>query len=489
MSNNSVNIFCFNLTVGSGPGFDFFQLIRKLLFTAAITILVLILTGCKKYVTIDEPVDSITTAGAFSSEATANSAIAGIYSKLINTQNALSFGSGGTTLYVGLSADEVTKVGAANTILGPLVLNNLDAQNELIQSFLWEPAYFAIYQSNSALEGLEKSSQIPTSTKNVLIGECKFIRAFCYFYLTNLWGDIPMPLSSDWSGNYLLKRSQKSEIYEQILLDVKDAEQLLPVAYISPNNERIRPNKFAATALLARVYLYQKDWAKAEAQASSVIGNSATYSLVSNLFDVFRKNSTEAILQFQPSNNLNPFTVVEGSIIQRFPYWLLTDTMANSFEPGDLRKDSWTGTKFISGKRYYQPYKYFIDFGDPGGNIPQYYMVLRLAEQYLIRAEARAQQDKLSESMKDLNMIRSRAGLKDTTANDKLSLLRLIEHERQVELFAEWGHRWFDLIRTDRANAVLGPIKGNTWSSTDQLYPIPRNEMQKNPNLTQNEGY
>jgi starch-binding outer membrane protein, SusD/RagB family len=457
--------------------------------TLLISITILTLFACKKFVKIDEPVDSITTAGAFSSDATATSAVVGIYSKLVNTQNALNFGSGGTTLYVGLSADEVTKVGVATTSLGPLYLNNLAPDNELIQAFIWQPAYFAIYQSNSSLEGLQKSNQLSPSTKNELIGECKFIRAFCYFYLVNLWGDIPMPLTGDWNQTYLLPRVSKSEVYDQVLKDLKDAQELLPDDYSAFNNERIRPNKFAAAALLARVYLYQQGWSQAEAQSTTVINNSSAYSLISNLFDVFRKNSTEAILQFQPSNKIAPFTVVEGSIIQRFPYWLLTDTLANSFETADQRKDNWTAPKFISGKRYYQPYKYFIDYGDPGGNVPQYYMVLRLAEQYLIRAEARAQQNKISESLADLNIIRSRAGLSDTITTDKQTLLKLIEHERQVELFAEWGHRWFDLIRTNRANEVLTGIKGNSWQPTDQLYPIPRSEMQKNPNLTQNQGY
>jgi hypothetical protein len=449
----------------------------------------LMLSSCKKLVEIDEPVNSITTNGTFSSDATATSAVAGIYSKLVNTKNALMFGSGGTTLFAGLSSDEMTKVNVASTTLGPLYLNNLTPDDEVIGTFLWEPAYFAVFESNSCLEGLQESTGVSSSLKRQLIGECKFIRAFCYFYLTNLWGDIPMPLTGDWNKTYLLTRTPKSKVYEQILIDLKDAQQLLTSDYSFSNNERIRPNKFAATALLARVYLYQQDWINAEAQADVLIGSSSLYMLNSNLFDVFFKNSTEAILQFQPSNNVNPYTVVEGSIIQKFPYWLLTDTLANSFEPGDQRKDIWTSSKFISGKRYYQPYKYFIDFGDPGGNIPQYYMVLRLAEQYLIRAEARAQQNKISEAQSDLNAIRTRAGLSVTTANDKTSLLSAIEHERQVELFGEWGHRWFDLIRTNRANVVLGGIKGSNWQISDQLYPIPRSEIQKNPHLTQNPGY
>ena len=120
-------------------------------------------------------------------------------------------------------------------------------------------------------------------------------------------------------------------------------------------------------------------------------------------------------------------------------------------------------------------------------------MVFRLGEQYLIRAEARAQQNNLAGAISDIDMIRSRAGLpliNDTEPGiNKDNLLLAIEHERQIELFSEWGHRWLDLKRTGRAGAVLGPIKAD-WSSDDELYPIPQSERDKNPFLgEQNPGY
>jgi hypothetical protein len=116
-------------------------------------------------------------------------------------------------------------------------------------------------------------------------------------------------------------------------------------------------------------------------------------------------------------------------------------------------------------------------------------MVLRLAEQYLIRAEARARLGKVPESQADINAIRSRSGLSNTTAADPAALLLAIEKERQVELFSEWGHRWLDLKRTGRADAVLGAEKPTDWQPTDALYPIPQNEILSNPLLTQNLGY
>jgi hypothetical protein len=115
-------------------------------------------------------------------------------------------------------------------------------------------------------------------------------------------------------------------------------------------------------------------------------------------------------------------------------------------------------------------------------------VILRLAEQYLIRAEAEANLDNLIGAITDLNMIRNRAGLPNTTASDKTTILLAIENERQAELFCEGGNRWFDLKRTNRANKILSSEKAN-WKQSAALYPIPQTEINADPNLTQNIGY
>ena len=121
-------------------------------------------------------------------------------------------------------------------------------------------------------------------------------------------------------------------------------------------------------------------------------------------------------------------------------------------------------------------------------------MVLRLAEQFLIRGEARARQNNISGAQNDLNAIRTRAVLKSTTANDMPSLLAAIQHERQVELFTEWGHRWLDLKRVGAIDAVMNgvtPLKANgvAWQPFQQLYPLLTNDLIKDANLVQNSGY
>jgi hypothetical protein len=167
------------------------------------------------------------------------------------------------------------------------------------------------------------------------------------------------------------------------------------------------------------------------------------------------------------------------------PNYIIDTSLLNAFEPGDLRKTTWLDSNSVNGITYYYPFKYEVATGT---NKTEYNMVLRLAEQYLIRAEARTQLGELSGAEEDLNIIRNRAGLPDTKATDQQSLMNAIMQERRVELFTEWGSRWFDLKRWGIIDNVLS-IEKPGWKSTDQLYPIPQQEIMSNPNLKQNAGY
>jgi hypothetical protein len=170
----------------------------------------------------------------------------------------------------------------------------------------------------------------------------------------------------------------------------------------------------------------------------------------------------------------------------------ISSDLQNAFEKGDNRFISWIG-RFISDKdTFYFPYKYKKNIIDPDNLPTEYITVLRLAEQYLIRAEARLRQNKILGAQEDLNVIRTRAGLPNTTAESESSLLYSILRERQVELFTEWGHRWFDLVRTGKVDEIMRevtPRKGGSWNSDKILFPIPQSEILINKNLTQNPGY
>ena len=159
--------------------------------------------------------------------------------------------------------------------------------------------------------------------------------------------------------------------------------------------------------------------------------------------------------------------------------------MVSAFEPGDSRRLRWLDSVTYLGTKYYYPAKY----RNTAASVTEYYTVLRLAEVFLVRAEARAQQNKLPEAVADINTVRVRAGLAPLLTTIGLpQVTAAIEAERRFELFAEWGHRWFDLKRWNRASAVLSPLKSG-WTEPDGLYPIPQDEIINNSFLTQNPGY
>jgi hypothetical protein len=206
---------------------------------------------------------------------------------------------------------------------------------------------------------------------------------------------------------------------------------------------------------------------------------------VADLNSVFIKTSNEVILQ---AANTTGVTSWGGEFIpaSTTPNVVLYDTLANTFEAGDQRKVNWTKSMVYGGKTYYYPYKYKIRSGTSGN---EYHVVLRLAELYLIRAEARANQNNLSGALDDINQVRQRAGLSALSASiTQADLLNALEHERWVELFTEWADRWFNLKRTGKADAVLPLIKPQ-WKPTQKLYPIPMSQLQANVNLVNNPGY
>jgi hypothetical protein len=164
----------------------------------------------------------------------------------------------------------------------------------------------------------------------------------------------------------------------------------------------------------------------------------------------------------------------------------LSDQLVNSFEPGDLRRIHWIDSIQVSGPTYYYAYKYKLS---NSVTPDEYEMIFRLSEQFLIRAEARVKSGDLEGAKSDLNMIRNRAGLSNTSATDQFSIIQAIQYERKTELFSEWGHRWLDLKRTVTVNTALGPIKAPGWAASDTLYPIPQSERQNDPNLSQNPNY
>jgi hypothetical protein len=461
---------------------------KKIRTTKLVVIILLVqviaFPSCKKFVEVETPKTLIIDESIFTNDASANSAILGIYSKMMESNT---FASVYTTLYSSLSSDELVSY-SNNPAFGEFYSNTVTPSNNNLKSF-WGDAYSFIFAANSILEGVSGSTLLSEGLKQQLIGEAKFIRAFCYFNLSMFFGDVPLITTTDYRINAISDRTPLSKIHEQIIEDLQEAKVLLKEDYSFSNGERVRPNKWTATALLSRMYLFIGEWANAETQATSIINNSA-YSLVKNLNDVFLKNSSEAIWQLapvRPNINTNEGEIFVLTAAPGGSFGVaISKYLLNAFGSGDARKNTWIGSISLNNQTYYFPNKYKIKLSS---TISEYYMVFRLSEQYLIRAESRAQQNNIPGAVSDLNKIRERAKLPNFNTNDKTALLSAILHERQVELFTEWGLRWFDLKRTNTSNTILGPIKSPNWQTTDVLYPIPQSEINNNPNLTQNSGY
>jgi hypothetical protein len=478
--------------------------LKKHIFILTAIYLLYLTSACKKIISIPEPVNSITTEAVFAAPAQANSAMAAVYANLSQVY-APAFVNGAVTIYAGLSADELLNYGgSSNPNDYQFYANALLAANGTIGSTLWPQPYFTIYQTNAILSGVEASTGLNDSIKNELTGEALFIRAFSYFYLVNLFGDVPLVLTIDYNKTSLLERTPAADIYKQITTDLKQAQALMrsDYSYSLATGERIIPNKWAATALLARVYLFLGDYADAYTQSNAIISNSASYSLTPSLLGVFNANSTEAIWQLKQNTNTSSYNATEeGSTFivlnspgqSNPPNYYLSDSLLSSFEAGDQRYINWVDSTNYNGVTYYFPYKYNVGLAQttPGATATQYYMVLRLAEQLLIRAECEVQGQGagVAAAIADINIIRSRAGLAPTSATMQTDVQNAIVQERRIELFAEWGHRWLDLKRWGSANTVLSNDKGSAVLQAALLYPIPVSELIADPNLKQNAGY
>lgn len=433
-------------------------------------------------VAVDSPDFQMTTPTVFIDDASAESAMIGIYSRMMGSTGFASGGMQSVTFLAGLSSDEFTNY-SFDMNQGEFASNAILATNSWNESSLWNEAYRYIYATNAILEGLGSSDGVSLEKSRHLQGEVLFIRAFCYFYLVNLYGDLPLATTTDYKMNSMLLRSETSIVYDQIIRDLIQAFEWLPTEYFI-EGERTRPIKWTASALLARVYRHLGNWEMAEGYSSAVIDKN--YHLVEDMDKVFLRDSPEAIWQLQPV--VSGLNTREGSmfILAQSPNSVaLSSNLVGAFEDGDLRKTSWIGSYSDGTNEFYYSHKYKVRSGTI---ISEYSMVMRLAEQYLIRAEARAQLENLSGAEMDLNTIRNRSGLGNTVANTQKELLIAIENERRVELFTEWGHRWLDLKLMGKADAVLGPLKPE-WSISSLLYPIPQSELKINPNIVQNPGY
>lgn len=442
-------------------------------------------SGCEDFIDVEDPIGQIPNQNVFENEETAVSAVTSMYG-VLRDEVLLTGNQIGMSLLTGIYSDELDFYGFAGTVGDPFYRHQIIASNGTVAS-IWNSTYNLIYMSNSAIEGIEASQNLSIEIKEQLIGEALFIRALCHFYLVNLFGDVPYITTTDYLINKDVSRMSSDEVYNHIISDLLDAKAKLGTEYIS--GERIRANRFVVSAMLARVYLYRSEWAKADSESSELINNPGTFHLESDLNEEFLKGSSSAILQLKPKNEGDNTKEADTFLFAVGPPLLvaLNPSFVAAFESGDDRKESWINELADENEIWYMPFKYKTT--ENTGTTVEYSIVFRLAEQYLIRAESRLHQGNLAGAKQDINIIRNRAGLADTNAGSTEEIMEAILKERRFELFTEQGNRWFDLKRLEKAGEILAPLKPN-WKSTDILFPIPEAELLINPNLApQNPGY
>jgi hypothetical protein len=427
-------------------------------------------SSCKKYLE-ETPNNALPTTQSITDASTARAAIIGAYDRL-QGYYASNYPTLGT-----ITADNVIFNGTLSEYL-QLDQNAIPTDN-VITVAAYQGLYRTINSANSVIAYVPQVSDplLTAAEKNKILGEAYFIRALSYFDLARGWGGVQLQLKPTTDLTILkgIKRSSLDATYNQVLADLVSSEQLLP----EDGTTRNRAQKSTARALRARLHLYRKEWADAETYATQVISNTK-YALVKPYKTFFTApfQTSESVFELAYSvNDRNSFwsswypSSAGGSFTLK-PSDIIVAKLNNP-AIGGSRNTLIAGT---GNAVYGVLYNTTSTSTDPS-------YVIRIAELYLIRAEARAQQNKLDGAAEDLNVIRRRADVLPTTATTQAQLLQAIEDENNVE-FAFEAHRWFDLVRTERAGQVLGLTNKNYW-----LFPIPFSDILSDPDVTQNPGY
>jgi len=378
----------------------------------------------------------------------------------------------------------------------------------------WNGHYKIIYDANELINTATASGETSSGTL-VNIAEAKTIRAFCYFQLRRDYGEVPINLKTiDVPQDEIAPKNTVAEVDAQIISDLMAAREVLPLQWASAY--RGRATKGLANTILAKLYLYQKNWPKALEHAMEVI-NSGTYTLNSSYDTEFTKagnNSSESIFEVQktfdyPTKYTNNYYESQG--VRGSGTWDLgwgfnvpSVNLVNAYEAGDLRKKTTIlisggpdiyGTpglilpndlvqQYWNGKAYTLPAErqQYAENKNHWENIK----FLRYADVLLMAAEAANELGQISTATTYVNMIRSRAGLGNTTALNQGTMRDAIKHERRVE-FAMESERFYDLVRWGDANTVLAPFG---YADRNRYFPIPQEAIDKAQGvLKQNPNY
>lgn len=443
-----------------------------------ICLLFLSLWACKM---LDrEPALQVGDAKAITDWQSANAALAGLYNQMQEVYN------GRIQRLADISGTTAQSVGS-NPALRQIDTYTIDAENVVLLE-IWTYIYRGVNIANNILARVPQIG-LSEEQKNYLLGQTYFLRGLLFFDAVRIWGGVPnvigesgIPLPQEPSRSVVLyERSSLQASYNQVEKDWAEAVKLLPE--ISPAGQA---NKTVVYALLSRFYLYFKNYPEVERYANAVIANSR-YSLVFPYSDIFNnKNTKESIFEVQfdntDTNTLSTFYLPSnmgggnGEIAAHTEFY-------NQIDRNDER-----ARMFVRGSNGLW---YSNKYTQKSGNAH----LIRLAEVYLNRAEARTYQNNFAGARADLNAVRGRVNaLADNTANSVEQLVAAIEKERRLELCYE-GFEWFDLVRTGRALVALSSVPRSNTSPAQLrerhrlVFPIPAEEIKTNPKIQQNQGY
>lgn len=362
----------------------------------------------------------------------------------------------------------------------------------------WRDSYQGIQKTNVVLNRIDNITYQDEKVKQARKGEMKFIRALLYFNLVRLYGDVPLVTeqTTDPNAYFGQGRTAADEVYQQIIKDLTESIEVLPTTTSQPG----RVIKTAAQSLLGKVYLTQKQYALAESQLLAVVtsGQHLLMTTPAEVFSLSNENNKEIIFAVQFASGVNGNT--EGStMFQQFSpsgtqtgakgHNLPTKSLYNLYEQTDLRKDTYvklTSSGIPFNGKLTKPSNLVTDGGSD-------VVVLRYADVLLMLAEVENEMEKTAEATKYLNPVRLRANQLPIDVASQIDLREAIDLERRLELVGE-GHRWFDLLRTDRAIEVMNNwFKANNKSVTIDTHnlfmPVPQTQINTDPAIKQNTGY
>jgi len=456
---------------------------RKIKNISLVLGLWILCTSCEKLVEVDLPINQLNTEQVFESTATADGALSALYSEM-QASSVLSGGASGVGCLLGSYADDLDGYDIYSVNASMDIYNNIQLSTNTTVKMIWANAYREIYMANSIIAGIVNSSSIEEKDKQRIKAEAVFLRSIIYFYLTQLYGDIPFSTSTDYNINQALSKSPSEIVLDTIAKDLEDVVPMLENDY--RNTERIYVNRKTAEILLATIYVHQKKWTNAENLLTQII-QSPLYNLQQDISKIFKKDGKHIVWQLKPiyEGTATPEALLYGFSSGVPRYYAASDNLISIFSDNDERKEKWLTPVVSNQKNYYKIDKYQT----LTANTDEYSIVFRIQEAYLLLAEVLAEENKIEESLFYINQIRQIAGLSLLSGSISQNQLKNeISIEYQREFFSERGIRFLNLKRNNKLDSLLN-TKPN-WKSYNEVWPLPASELLLNPNLNpQNTGY